>query len=137
MISPKRMVLNNYDVIIAVSSRGKFLVQKMDSRKTPFFPGLANTFLLIRLWEIFACRGVFIMLSSFFFSVTTLLLSNFILFNLLCCKVNLFSLNNSIQSIVLVFCCKKVLLNLFNFLLQICNNIVIMIDKYLEKFKMQ
>ena len=33
------------------------------------------------------------------------------------CKVSLFSLNNSIQSIVLVFCCKKVLLDLFNFLL--------------------
>ena len=49
------------------------------------------------------------MLSSFFFSVTTLLLFHFILFFLIfcVCKESLFSLNNSIQSIVLVFCCKK------------------------------
>ena len=49
------------------------------------------------------------MLSSFFFSVTTLLLSHFILFFLIfyVCKVSLFSLNNSNQSIVLVFCYKK------------------------------
>ena len=45
------------------------------------------------------------------------------------CKVSLFSLNNSIQSIVLAFCCKKVLLNLFDFLLYICNNIVMNNDR--------
>ena len=69
------------------------------------------------------------------FSVMTLLLSHFILFFLIfcVCKVSLFSLNNSIQSIVLVFCCKKVLLDLFNFLLQICNNIVMDNDKYPRK----
>ena len=63
---------------------------------------------------------------KFFFSVMILLLSHFILFFLIfcACKVSLFSLNNSIQSIVLVFCYKKVLLDLLNFLLQICNNIV-------------
>ena len=63
---------------------------------------------------------------KFFFSVMTLLLSHSILFFLIfcVCKVSLFSLNNSIQSIVLVFCYKKVLLDLFNFLLQIRNNIV-------------
>ena len=67
---------------------------------------------------------------KFFFSVTTLLLSHFILFfNLLCFKVSLFSLNNSIQSIVLVLCYKKVLLDLFNFLLQICNNIAMNTDR--------
>ena len=65
------------------------------------------------------------------FSVTTLLLSYFILFSLIfcVCKVSLFSLNNSIQFIVLVFCYKKVLLDLFNFLLQICNNIVMDNDR--------
>ena len=71
------------------------------------------------------------MLSSFFFSVTTLLLSRFILFFLIfcVCKVNLFFMNNSIQSIVLVFSYKKVLLDLFNFLLQICNDIVMDNDR--------
>ena len=44
-------------------------------------------------------------------------------------KVSQFSLNNSIQSIILVFRRKKVLLDLFNFLLQICNNIVMNNDR--------
>ena len=68
---------------------------------------------------------------KFFFAVTTLLLSNFILFFLIfcVCKVSLFSLNNSIQSIVLEFCYKKILLDLFNFLLQICNNVVMNNDR--------
>ena len=46
-----------------------------------------------------------------------LLLSHFILFFfIICfCKVSLFSLNNGIQSIALVFRHKKVLLDLFNF----------------------
>ena len=70
------------------------------------------------------------MLSSLFFSsVTTLLLSHFIFLIFCVCKVSLFSLNNGIQSIALVFFCKKVLLNLFNFLLQICDNIVMNNDK--------
>ena len=34
-----------------------------------------------------------------------------------------------IQSIVLKFCYKKVLLDLFNFLLQICNNVVMNNDR--------
>ena len=33
-ILSKRMVLNNYDVVIAIASRGKFLVQKMDFWET-------------------------------------------------------------------------------------------------------
>ena len=71
------------------------------------------------------------MLSSLLFSlVISLLLSHFIYFLLFCvCKVSLFSLNNGIQSIALVFCNKKVLLDLFNFLLQIRNNIVMNNDR--------
>ena len=72
------------------------------------------------------------MLSSlFFFSVTDIVTFSFyFIFLIFCvCKVSLFSLNNSIQSIVLVFCYKKVLLDLFNFLLQICNNIVMDNDR--------
>ena len=70
---------------------------------------------------------VFLADPVYFFSVTTLLLSHFILFFLIfcVCKISLFSLNNSIQSIVSVFCYEKVQLDLFNFLLQICNNIVV------------
>ena len=48
------------------------------------------------------------MLSSFFFGnyiVTFSFYSIFLIFHV--CKVSLFSLNNSIQSIVLVFCYKK------------------------------
>ena len=71
------------------------------------------------------------MLSSFFFFsydiVTFSFYFNFLVFCV--CKVSLFSLNNSIQFIVLVFCCKKVLPDLFNFLLQICNNIVMNTDR--------
>ena len=77
------------------------------------------------------------MLSSLFFSsITALVLSHFI-FSIFCvCKVNLFSLNNGIQSIALVFCYKKVLLDLFNFRLQICNNVVMNNDRtYLEKIQ--
>ena len=37
------MVLINYDVIIAIASRGKFLVQKTDFWETAFFPGLHIT----------------------------------------------------------------------------------------------
>ena len=58
----------------------------------------------------------------------------FIFFNLLCLQGKpIFLNNNNIQSIVLVFCYKKVLLDLFNFLLQICNNIVMDNDKYPRK----
>ena len=76
-------------------------------------------------------RSFHYVVKFFFFSVTTLLLSRFILFFLIfyVCKVSLFSLNNSIRSIVLVFCYKKVLLDLFNFLLQICNHIVMDNDR--------
>ena len=45
------------------------------------------------------------------------------------CEVSLFSLNNDVQSTALVFCYKKVLLDFFNFLLQICNNIVMNNDR--------
>ena len=67
----------------------------------------------------------------FFFSYDIVTLSfYFIFFLIFCvCRVSLFSLNNSIQSIVVVFCYKKVLLDLFNFLLQICNNIVMDNDR--------
>ena len=51
------------------------------------------------------------------------------------CEERLFSLNNGIQSIALVFCYKKMLLDLFDFLLQICNNIVMNNEKYLEKIQ--
>ena len=68
------------------------------------------------------------MLSSFFlffFGYDMVTFSFHFIFLIFCvCKVNLFSLNNSIQSIVLVICNKKVLLDLFNFLLQICNNLM-------------
>ena len=65
------------------------------------------------------------MLSGLFFSlVTALFLSHFIFLNFCVCKVSLFSLNNGIQSIALVFCYKKVLLDLFNFFLQIRNNVM-------------
>ena len=71
------------------------------------------------------------MLSSlFFFQLRHCYFLILIYFVIFCvCKVSLFSLNNSIQSIVLVFCYKKVLLDLFNFLLQICNNIVMNNDR--------
>ena len=67
------------------------------------------------------------MLSSLFFSSVTAVTSSFcFMFLIFCvCKVSLFSLNNGIESNTLVFCYKKVLLDLFNFLLQICSNIVI------------
>ena len=106
----------------------------MDSRETLHFIQawlqLANTFLLMRLWEIFTCRGVFIMLSIFFFSYDIVTFSFYLFFLIFCvCKISLFSLNNSIQSIVSVFFYKKVLLDMFNFLLQICNNIVMDNDR--------
>ena len=66
----------------------------------------------------------------FFFSYDIVTFSFYFIFLIFCiCKVSLFSLNNGIQSIALVFFCKKVLLNLFNFLLQICDNIVMNNDK--------
>ena len=62
---------------------------------------------------------------KFFFFGYGIVIFHFILFLIFCvCKVSLFSLNNGIQSIALMFCYKKVLLDLFDFLLQICNNIV-------------
>ena len=64
-----------------------------------------------------------------FFSIMTLLLPHFIFLIFCVCKVSLFFLNNSIQSIVLVFWYRKVLLDLLNFLLQICNNIVMNNDR--------
>ena len=127
------MVLNNYDIIIAISSRGKFLVQKMDSRETAFYPGLAaivyyffiNTsmgnFHLPRCFH-YVVQFIFFQLRHCYFLILFFLIS-------CVCKVILFSFNNSIQSIVLVFCYKKVLLDLFNFLLQICNNIVMDNDR--------
>ena len=70
------------------------------------------------------------MLSSFFFGYDIVTFSFYFIFLIFCaCKVSLFSLNNSIQSIVLVFCYKKELLDWFNFLLQICNNIVMNNDR--------
>ena len=70
------------------------------------------------------CRQVFI------FSYDIVTFSFYFIFLIFCVgKVSLFSLNNSIQSIVLVFCYKKVLLDLFNFLLLICNNIVMNNDR--------
>ena len=70
------------------------------------------------------------MLSRFFFQLQhCYFLILFYFLNFCVCKVSLFSLNNSIQSIVLEFCYKKVLLDLFNFLLQICNNIVMNNDR--------
>ena len=70
------------------------------------------------------------MFSSYFFGYNIVTFSFYFIFLIFCvCKVSLFSLNNSIQSIVLVFCYKKVLLELFNFLLQICNNIVMKNDR--------
>ena len=80
-------------------------------------------FFIITSMKNFHLPRCFHLLSSFFFSIT-LLIFHFIFLIFCVFKVSLFSLNNSIQSIVLVFCCKKVLLDLFNFLLQICNNIV-------------
>ena len=60
------------------------------------------------------------MLSSFFFSYDIITFSFYIIFLIFyVCKVSLFFLNNSIQSIVLEFCYKKILLDLFYFLLQI------------------
>ena len=54
------------------------------------------------------------MLSSLFFSsISALLLSHFIFLIFCVCKISLFSLNNGIQSIALVFCYKKVMLDLF------------------------
>ena len=43
-------------------------------------------------------------------------------------RVSLFSLNIGIQSIALVFFYKKILLELFNFLLQFCDNMVMSND---------
>ena len=66
----------------------------------------------------------------FFFGYDIVTLSFYFNFLIFCvCKVSLFSFNNSIQSIVLVFCRKKILLDLFNFLLQICNYIVMGNDR--------
>ena len=50
-------------------------------------------------------------------------------FNLLCLQGKPIFFNNSIQSIVAVFCYKKVLLDLFNLLLHNCNNIVMNNDR--------
>ena len=52
----------------------------------------------------------------FFFGCDIVTFSFYFIFLIFCVfKVSLFFLNNSIQSIVLVFCYKKVLLDLFNF----------------------
>ena len=68
--------------------------------------------------------------SYFFFGCDIVTFSFYFIFLIFCvCKVSLFSLNNSIQSIVLEFCYKKILLDLFNFLLQICNIIVMNNDR--------
>ena len=66
----------------------------------------------------------------FFFGYGIVTFSFYFIFLIFCvCKVSLFSLNNGIQSIARVFCYKKVMLDLFNFLLQICNNIVMNNDR--------
>ena len=78
-------------------------------------------------WAIFFYYVVKVL---FFFDYDIVTFSFYYIFLIFCvCRVSLFSLNNSIQSIDLVFCYKIVLLDLFNFLLQICNNIVMNYDR--------